>query len=95
MRVQILSKQLSSITHVVIYTKCIIHISSNYNSNSKLLTLTFLFDFLPFFLQILFLRFTSLENNSNGENDHPNNHPRDIYSEILAQVVLSSEDYRL
>jgi hypothetical protein len=75
MRVQILSKQLSSITHVVIYTKCIIHISSNHNFNYKLLTLTFLFNFLPFLLHILFLRFTSLENNSHGENDHPDDHP--------------------
>jgi hypothetical protein len=35
----------------------------------------FLFDFLPFLLHILFFRFTSLENNSDRENDHPNDHP--------------------
>ena len=92
MRVQILSKQLSSVTTVVIYTKCIIHISSKYNHNSKSLTIPLLFDFLPFLLHILLLRFPSLENNSNRENDHPNDHPRDVDSEILAQVVFGGED---
>jgi hypothetical protein len=58
----------------------------------RLLTLTFLYYFLPFLLHILFLRFTSLENNGNGENDHPNDHPRDVDSEILAQVVFGGED---
>jgi len=81
--------------NVVIYTKCIIHISSNYNYNSKLLTLTLLFNFLPFLLHILFLRFTSLEDNGHGENDHPDDHPRDVDSEVLTQVVFGREDYRL
>jgi hypothetical protein len=66
---------LARMRNVVIYTKCIIHISSNYNHSSKLLTIPLLFHFLPFLLHILLLRFTSLENNSHGEDDHPNDHP--------------------
>jgi len=57
-----------------------------------LLTPTFLLYFLPFLLHVLFLRFTSLKDDSNSKNDHPNDHPGDVDSEVLAQVVFRCED---
>lgn len=75
------------------YLSLSIPISSN--DQSLTTTTTLLIHFLPFLLHVPFLRITSLSDNGNTQNDHPDNHPRDIYAEILTEMVFGSKDYTL